>query len=100
MEIPDWLENNFRSLALLMKSFPEYCIEDRGTYHELDRRIDIAVQSAAYQELLRKSGFEELQQPVSSFKGASFHVGDAMDALNYAHSVLLGRTCFKKRWWE
>ena len=92
------MEKGFPAIALVMKSFPEYCIEDKQTYNELLRRIKAAHEINVYQKYT---------QHAFGRRGESATIGstvdniyDGLQALNYANAQLEARTCFRKRFWE
>ena len=95
LEIPEWIETGYPSIALIMKSFPDGWIVDRHVYDELGRRLSVALNSWGQ----RESWHTELGEPPQILEGID-RTYSATDAVNYANAQLTARTSFPKRWWK
>lgn len=98
VEIPEWIEKGFPSIAELMNTFPEYCIDDKRTYNEFIRRINAAHLIHAYQKYTEQAFGRGGKS--TTIGGTVSNVYDGLQARNYAYARLEARTCFKRRWWE
>ena len=92
VEIPEWIEKEFPTLAGTMRSYPDYCIEDKKMYEEYLRMNQEAINADYYREYNKKgeTNSKEVDQKLKTLNP------EIASALNFAKAQLLKRTCFQK----